>query len=335
MLRAFRLGLFVSVALFGARFGYAQDAKPAQPSASGATSVEAPKPDHMTPMVMPRSVQFDMTSKFSGRTYRVFVRRPLAPPPPGGYPVVMVTDGEGIFPIAAAGAALHELRGDKPALVVGVGYPTTDPSQWLTLRNRDLTPTPPATDGSMPSAPGQPPMKAEDTGGAEAFYRFLTEELRPALAANYPVNNQDQALYGHSLGGLFALGVLFKHPEAFHTYLISSPSIWWNHKVVLKDEAAFAHRIEAREVSPRVLVLVGAQEQSPPQHPVPGMSVAEMEKILAASLMVDNARALGERLAALHGAPGYTVRSHVFEEEDHLSVVPASVGRFLTFALEP
>jgi predicted alpha/beta superfamily hydrolase len=321
MLRAFRFGIVWFVVLLGARSGYGRNSKPVQRPATGAAPVAVSKLDQTTPVALPQSIQFDMTSKFSGRKYRVYVRRPPVPAPPDGYAVFLVMDGDGLFPLAAAGAGIHELRGDKPTLVVGVGYPSTKPNEWLMLRNRDLTPTAPPADA--PNIPGQPPLNAENTGGAEA------------LAAAYPINNQDQSLYGHSFGGLFALGVLLKHPEAFHSYLISSPSIWWNHKVVLQDEAAFSRRVEAGEISPRGLVLVGAGEQTPPDHLPAGQSREEMEKAIAQALMVDNARALGERLSKLHGASGYAVRWHVFEEEDHLTVLPASIGRSLTFALAP
>ena len=321
MLRLFARRLLPVLVLAAASLSYGQEHPPA------AREAEA-----KSPLVLPQSVQFDMPSKFSGRTYRVFVRRPALPPPAAGYPVVMVTDGNGLFPLAATVGAIHELRGDQAALVVGVGYPVED-SAWLRLRSRDLTPTSPAADAFAP--PGQPPLRPEDTGGAENFYRFLTEELRPALAASYSVNPRDQALYGHSLGGLFTLGVLFRHPESFRTYLISSPSIWWNHEVVLKDEAAFLRRLEAREIAPRVLILVGGEEESPPAHLPAGMNAADALKLVRQSQMVGNARALGERLAKVHGAPGFEVRSHIFEEEDHLSVLPASIGRSFTFAAKP
>ncbi|MGR5913571.1 hypothetical protein ACT7DA_04955 [Bacillus pacificus] len=41
---------------------------------------------------------------------------------------------------------------------------------------------------------------------------------------------------GHSLGGLFALHILFTNLNAFQNYFISSPSIWWNNQSVLEKE---------------------------------------------------------------------------------------------------
>ena len=162
---------------------------------------------------------------------------------------------------------------------------------------------------------------------------FLTEELRPAIAAAFKVETSRQTLYGHSLGGLFTLGVLFRHPEAFQTYAASSPSIWWNRRALLKLVPAFEKRVAAGEVAARVLVTIGALEQTPPAVPPPNMTPAQVRKLIKDGLMVDNARELGARLAALKGGPGYHARFAEFVDEDHMSVVPASLGRTLSFAL--
>jgi hypothetical protein len=137
------------------------------------------------------------------------------------------------------------------------------------------------------------------------------------------------------LAGLFTLGVLFNNPESFRGFVASSPSIWWNKRSVLGDEPGFARKVEAGEASPRVLILVGAREQDAPQTPLPGMTRAQMKKLMSQSRMVDNAHDLAARLQQIKGEPGYMVRFHAFEEEDHLTVLPASISRALTFALRP
>jgi predicted alpha/beta superfamily hydrolase len=284
---------------------------------------------HPAPYRTARNVQFDMASKISGRTYRIFVHTPRTPPPPGGYPVLYVTDGNSTFPITAGQAELEGLMGGR-MMVVAVGYPTDDPTVLLSVRNRDLTPSPPLT---PPSDPGMS-AKPEDYGGAEQFYRFITEELRPAIAAAYKVDPKDQSLYGHSLGGLFTLGVLFHHPDAFRGFVASSPSIWWNGREVLKGEADFSRAVESGRAGPRILIEVGGMEQTAPSAP-PGMSAAQY-KVAKAELesahMVGNAIDLADRLSKLKGGPGYEVRSQVFEHEDHISTMAASMSRALTFA---
>jgi len=285
------------------------------------------------PVMLPRASRFDLKSKHSKRTYRISVFEPLTPPPEAGYPVVTVTDAGLTFPIAATMSAAVGMGGTGGALVVGVGYPTRDPAEPMRLRLRDLTPPTPLA--RIHRMPGQPPPKAEDYGGADAFRRFLIEDLRPRIAAEFKVDPARQTLYGHSLGGLFTLGVLFQQPEAFQTYVASSPSIWWNRRALLRLAPAFEKRVAKGEVTARTLVMIGGLEQTPPAVLPPGVTAAEMRKLGRVARMVDNARELGARLAKLKGADGYLARYVEFEDEDHMSVVPASLSRALSFALRP
>ena len=70
-------------------------------------------------------------------------------------------------------------------------------------------------------------------GQADRFAAFLDHELAPALAAKYPVNPKEQALFGHSFGALFGLYSLFTAPDRFKHNLLASPSVWWHNRRVL------------------------------------------------------------------------------------------------------
>jgi ferri-bacillibactin esterase len=283
------------------------------------------------PVALFGASQFDLASKISARTYRIFVYRPLIPPPTSGYPVVFVTDGNGLFPLAAAQMAIMGLA-SKGAIVVGVGYPTDDYMRPMMLRYKDLTPV--TQDKTL--FPTQPPLaEADQGGGSELFYRFITEELRPTLSASYPINAQEQTLYGHSLGGLFVLGVMFKHPESFKNYVASSPSIWWDKGSVLKEESGFLAQAKSSRHPLRVLICVGAKEQDPLSHYPGGESLSEVNKKISQARMVDNARDLAHRLAQTGAKSKFVVRFQDFRAEDHLSVIPAGISRALGFALEP
>ena len=297
--------------------------------AQGALAAPAP-----APVPLFGASQFDLASKISGRTYRVFVYKPLTPAPPSGYPAIFVTDGNGMFPLAAAQMAIMALGG-KGAVVVGIGYPTDDYMRPMTLRYRDLTPI--TADKTL--FPTQPPLaEADQGGGSELFYRFITQELRPAVSASYPLDAHHQTLYGHSLGGLFVLGVMFKHPDSFNSYVASSPSIWWDNRSVLKDESGFLAQEKRAKHPIRVLICVGAKEQDPYSQLPPGagnMPLSEVNKKIAEARMVDNAHGLSQRLAQVDAQSGLVVRFQDFSAEDHLSVIPASISRALAFAVEP
>jgi enterochelin esterase-like enzyme len=109
---------------------------------------------------------------------------PTPSPLPAQSPVVVLTDGNLSFPLAAAMDAAFALGGGKVALVVGVGYATDDPLKLVSLRTRDLTPPTPLS--GIPHRPGRPPINLEDYGGSENFYRFLIEELRPTISVLIP-----------------------------------------------------------------------------------------------------------------------------------------------------
>lgn len=282
------------------------------------------------PAKQPFAVQFDLPSKITGRTYRIYVARPITPPPKGGWPVIYVLDADVSFPIAASQMILRMASGQAAAIVVGIGYPQA--LATTKLRLYDLTPSKP-----LPGAFSDPTAKPEDFGGAALFHRFMIEELRPQIATLAPVDPANQSLIGYSLGGLFALGVLFDHPDAYRTIVAGSPSIWWNDRELLQKEAAFAAAVRAGKVSTRLLVTSGQWEQDghAPDLPAdPAKRAAELKE-MADAKMVDNARALATRLAALKGAPGYRVRYVLFPEETHLTGIPASTSRGVAFSFAP
>jgi len=280
-----------------------------------------------SPVTLQWSTQFDMASQISGRTYRIFVFEPPLPAPEAGYPLLVVLDGNMTFQIAATMAAVYAFSGCQ-ALVVGVGY-AASPLELQLLRIRDLTPpTPPE---GVPKRPGVPPLCPEHYGGAGEFRGFLTEELRPVIAAAHKVDPSREALFGYSLSGLFVLDTLFRRPDAYSRYISASPSIWWNDCAVLKDEAVFARAIEAGTAAPRVLISVGDREQEPPSRLPSGTSLEDIAAQIAEARMVDNAWELGTRLGRITG-DGYASCFHAFEEEDHLTGLAAAVGRALDFA---
>lgn len=306
---------------------------------SGFAQSLTPPPAPGREVAIPFSSQWDLKSKISGVDYRIFVAEPVGPPPKEGFPVIYVLDGNGYFGTAVEAERIQELGGQiKPALVVGIGYPfcTCDPAGGVTLiaKNRvgDFTPTAPAEKLAKIAVQ----MGGAPIGGADKFYRFIKEELEPRLAASYSIDPSNQILFGHSLGGLFVLDTMFKHPNAFRSYIAASPSIGWGDGEVLKHEGAFAEAVTKMETSPRLLITVGGLEQTVLKIQLPpGVSEADYERSITEAQTIDNARRLSEQLSAIHGAPGYEVKLVIFEGETHTSVVPAAVSRALGFALRP
>ena len=270
-------------------------------------SVDAPEG---TPVVVPRAKQYDITSRINGETYRIMVSTPVEADPAVAYPVVYLLDGNVHFNTATDAVTRMSLRIPPPtvapAIVVGLGYPTHDPEEVNRRRQFDLT-------LSHSPSPLRPDAKG---GGGDTFLRVIEEELKPFVMARYRIDRTKQIIYGQSLGGLMSLRVLFRNPNAFSSYILSSPSIFHNNREVLADEEAFSKRARAGELRLRVLVTSAADEQYPGD----------------ANRMVDNASELADRLAALNPSKIMVVRT-IFADETHISVSPASLSRGLRFAL--
>lgn len=137
------------------------------------------------------------------------------------YPVIYLLDGEMNFftMVAIQKAFTKGMYNYMPeAIIVGI---------INTNRTRDLTPT-------KSSLKRDGKVFFEDSGGAENFYNFLMEELRPDIEKTYRTNGYN-ILVGHSFGGLFTLNTLVHHLASFNSYIALDPSIWWDNKKIYEE----------------------------------------------------------------------------------------------------
>ncbi|WP_313284768.1 alpha/beta hydrolase [Stutzerimonas kunmingensis] len=245
------------------------------------------------PVQLPHSSQRDLHSQRTGKDYRIFVSEPRHAPPPGGYPVLYVLDGNALFPGLAIQAQALEDRPDPnlrdSVLVVGIGYPG-EALYDFKARAEDYTPK--ADDRQR--LPGREPPPS---GGADDFLAFIEDELKPQIAQRYPVDARRQTLFGHSYGGLFTLYTLFTKPQAFQGYVAASPSIWWYQGYVERTLEAFERQLADQPVAARLLVTAGGAEQ-----PAAGAAMDDpRQRHMAERRMVGNARDLIDRLQRLSG----------------------------------
>lgn len=283
------------------------------------------------PVHLPRSHQRDMVSRKSRRPYRIFVSRPLLPPPDAGYPVIYLLDGNAAFATMTEAVTMQSARpeatGVAAAIVVGIGYATELP---LDAERRTLDYTPPVDRTALPTLrPDGTPWPP--TGGAGDFLDFIEDDLKPAIARDFPVDPQRQALFGHSFGGLFALYALFTRPGSFQAYVAGSPSIWFGERAILETEEMFAADAQRACSNLRLMIGVGGLEQSLTPREREDRESSPRAPWIERNRMVDNAREMATRLAALPGD-----RLHVehveFAGENHGSVVPALISRAVRFA---
>jgi uncharacterized protein len=279
---------------------------------SGPLSAQSAQPPGMDQAVtFPAARQYDLTSKMNGLVYRLLISAPETVDPATKLPVLYVLDANYLFTIAAQTAIADAIMGlTKPAIVVGIAYPGTDVQEIVTRRSFELTPSL-STDRTVKFK----------TGGSATFLRVLEEEIKPFVSARYSVDSSNQALWGHSLGGLTALNAMFSNPTAFSTYLISSPSIWWNDREVLQKGDHFQSRAQTGELKLRVLIMSAAEEQYRGPDP---------KRLAADNRMVDNASELATQLSRLH--TNVAITRVIFDGENHNSVIPASLSRGIRFA---
>ncbi|WP_442603954.1 alpha/beta hydrolase [Paenibacillus sp. KN14-4R] len=265
-------------------------------------------------VTMLRTEQWEMRASGSEREYRIFVAMPSEAPPPAGYPVIYLLDGNAIFGTMVETVRVQSRRPEKtgvtPAVIVGIGYPTEAP--FDPARFYDFT-LPTAVEELPKSYDGSP---WPEMGGAESFFQFIEEDLKPRIVSKFEIDANRQTIFGHSLGGLFVLQVLFKHPHAYQTYIAGSPSIHWNKSFILEAERDLVSRLEQDGMNVNLLITVGELEQT---HP---------------SRMNENAKALADRLAASETS-SLNVEFKEFEGEGHVSVLPGLLSRAARFALKP
>jgi hypothetical protein len=119
------------------------------------------------------------------------------------------------------GAVQMLVKAKRIPQIIVIGIPYID---W-DHRERDLWPT---------SVNGRPPVAA-----ADKFLAFIKEELIPFTDKNYRTDPY-RILLGHSSAGLFSIYTLIENPELFNTYLSSSPSLYWDDRMIFKKMESFS-----------------------------------------------------------------------------------------------
>ncbi|MDQ2105275.1 alpha/beta hydrolase [Azospirillum isscasi] len=288
--------LLVAVSVFGSK-------------AAGAETVTAAR----------KTERFDLRADRTGLEYRIFLVHPAEPPPPGGYPVIYLLDGNATAPMMEKTIAQHPPQPYGSAVVVGIGYPIDEPFDIL-RRYRDLTPpTPPEL--IPPSRDG---TSVIETGGRDDFLAFLETQAIPAVESRLPIDRRRRTLFGHSLGGLFSLYALYTRGDLFQTYVAADPAIWWSGQAILKEQGAFLDRT-AREGVPSGTALLIETSGKLVERALPPADAERLKRLRSGQTGREVA-------AALSAVPGLRLAFHQFPEESHGSMLPLAVADGLRFA---
>lgn len=169
------------------------------------------------------------------------------------YPVLFLTDAEsevfgmytGIYNMLRFGNEVREL------IIVGIADGGT-PSQHRLRRKRDYTLPDNILNTKFDS-------NAVSGGGGE-FLRFLQKEFIPFIEREYRTYPARRGYWGFSLGGLFGAYAMFQAPNLFNSYILSSPSLWWDENIIFSLEQEYAK--QHNDLDAEVYISVGTAESN-------------------------------------------------------------------------
>ena len=279
---------------------------PAATDAPGALSVskaalhEAEAPSRgARGYVIPNSAVIPLTSDINGVDYELYVKLPDGyDESDEAYPLLVTLDADYQFAVASNHVQHLAQRGQAPEMIIvsiGYAYDPADKNAYRLNRTRDYTPAY-AMEG------GYGPEYQKVSGGGPKFAEVIAKEILPLVEDRYRVDRSERVFVGHSYGGLFGAYLLLSHADIFNRYILVSPSLWFNDKMML----AAAQSAKPFDRKAYVYMGVGSWEEQP-------------ERSYA---MVSDLNAFAASLAA-HDDPNLILETRVFDDETHASIYPA------------
>lgn len=269
---------------------------------AGCSSVDRPYTLNDTQVI-------DYTAPDSGHAYTFYVSLPkdYDKRTSEHFPVIVLLDADYSFALTRN---VMRMWGDRhlsrEAIIVGIAYPgaADNTDIYHRMRTRDYTP-------SYTLENGYGPEVQKLSGGGPAFLKLLAGGILPEIDKRYRTEPGDRMLVGNSFGGLFATYALVTRPDLFRRYLIVSPSLWYDNRMIFGAAKSFI--ATHRELPVKVFWSVGSEENQPPP---------------SGSPMVDYLKEFATLMSNAH-LSGYESEVMVFDNETHHSVFPAALSRGL------
>ncbi|HWV14155.1 MAG TPA: alpha/beta hydrolase-fold protein [Cellvibrio sp.] len=194
---------------------------------------------------IPRTKVVKIQDSATKRFYELYIQLPLEFVEGKKYPVVYMVDSLHTFPIISGSIQLpimfHRM---EDIMLVGISWETKQ--KPFLSRQRDYTPS--VTDPASQNLMGQ----------ADKHLSFIRNDVINYVEKNYTTDPEQRTFVGHSFGGLLGTYILLTQPSTFKNYLLSSPSLWWDDKYILKLENEIAKSIS--DINANVYISDGALE---------------------------------------------------------------------------
>jgi len=167
------------------------------------------------------------------------------------YPVAVLQDVGVTLAATEDAVSLMAGRQIEDVILVGMSY-SKDVTPKIS-RTRDFTPT------YAPNETGAHSLEAQKySGNAKEYMEFIERQVLPLLSQKYRINKNKKIFIGHSFGGLLGTYILLNNSQLFDSYIISSPSLWYDSRVIFRLEESYSKR--NKNMIAKVLLHIGEEE---------------------------------------------------------------------------
>lgn len=251
---------------------------------------------------LPMSEVIPIHAEANNKDYELYVQLPKSYKETNThYPLIVVNDVRFAFTTTIGAMQLMGGHDAQEAIIVGISYSKGD--DYNVSRNRDYTPT---------SSPGikntSTDVPHKQYGYAKEYTKFIAEQVISLLQKKYRVDAKNKIFVGHSYSGLLGTYILLNKPDLFNHYIIGSPSLWYDKKVIFKKEIDYARNNKILPAN--VMMYVGSLDDS---------------------TMID--LLMFEKQLRSRNYQGLKLHVEVLKDETHHSVFPALVAKGLIKAI--
>ncbi|KZN58440.1 hypothetical protein N482_22240 [Pseudoalteromonas luteoviolacea NCIMB 1942] len=72
--------------------------------------------------------------------------------------------------------------------------------------------------------------------------QFISEQVLPLVLDRYRINPARKTFVGHSYGGLLGTYILLTTPTLSESYILGSPSYWYDNEAIFNIESTYAEK---------------------------------------------------------------------------------------------
>lgn len=263
--------------------------------------------DQVPPFGFPPFETMHIHAKSNNKDYELYVQLPKSyQDTQKSYPIIIVNDSSWGFPITNGAMTLMGGNVVQEAIVVGVSYAKGE--DRTISRTRDYTPT-----FSPNERNGHSSEARKASGHAKEYTAFLADQVIPLMQKKYRVDMSNRIFVGHSFGGLLGAYILVNRPEAFDHYIIGSPSLWYDNKVIFNMEKKYSESHTSLKAKAMIYV-------------------DDNDDTLNNKAMADDVLAFEKALRSRNYS-GLDLQVEVIKGENHHSVFPGLVSKGLMAAI--